>query len=593
VHDSTTTLSWSDVIMPQTRTLFMTTLVLAVTSLTLAVVLTGCVLCLILLPAYRVSSPFVLAESGINKRKWKWVFGLAVTLCFVALLFAFTLFLQLPSCFAQDSTNHCSTNECDSFIGGQRQKGGYLRIHTPFVGWGSAVVSCAFVIVVGTLFLAFFGRKRNMRTVSHPLATINAAEHSRREATPVLAEEDEDEDSGERRPLLASEKAERARKADSHGESLDHRLTVTKAPLVAEDATIDECDSPLAYHKPCPPSPSLSRMRPLTTLSSPRSPRASPRLSGESPRSSLGTHLTTITPLPAAAVTTEEQTPLEEKRKADAEREDVPKDAQAAGEARIDESATPGSESEECKEGTPIEETKNEEEKENDEQQMVSTEKSEERRKANEEVVAVAEEKEEAQPAVSETLSSVGGDAQVEMTSEEKTEEKTEERVEEKPEGEQQDAAPKPAARRAFATMQRMSYKDYAKKKAPPPTPESVLGPSRVRGVPSNRMALRSRGVPLSSVRETFPASPSRSATLPAASARRASPVAARLPVDDTEPRTRQQGRDDGEESNEMNDNAKEEAKENTKRDVEEDHQATPNNDADDDTDKNSDSPSS
>lgn len=526
--------------MPQTRTLFMTTLVLAVMSLFLAIVLTGCVLCLILLPAYRLSHRFVLAESGINKSKWKWTFGLAVLLCFVALLLSFTLFVQLPDCLAKDSPDHsCSSNECGSFIGGQRQKGGYLHIYTPFVGWGSAVASCIFVAIVGTLFLALFGRKRNARAPGLALATINATEHSRREATPDPA----DDDAGERRPLLAGEKAERARRADSPGSpsrdngGLHHRTTSsakTSPKDKAEDATIDDCDSPLAYHKPCPSSPSLARMQPLITLTSPRHT--------PSPLANLDSRFAAAAALPTATPTfadTKGETPLlEEHGEAEAERNGGTQGSEGAREANISSTSTTHGDADTASgEGASEEakETKGEGERTED------TTKDDKRREvsAAEATVEDAIEEKESGEAEPQAVEGAGGETHGETMKEEKAEQK------EKAEGEQEeDPTPKPVARRAFATMQRMSYKDYAKKKAAPPTPESVLGPSRVRGVPTNRMALRSRGAPLSSVKDqALATSPSRSATMPAAT-RRLPTTAARpravLASEDTERPTTQ-----------------------------------------------------
>ncbi len=511
--DSTTTLSWGDVNMPQTRTLFMTTLVLAVMSLVLAIVLTGCVLCLILLPAYRLSHRFILAESGINKSKWKWTFGLAVLLCFVALLLSFTLFVQLPDCLAKDSPDHsCSSNECGSFIGGQRQKGGYLHIYTPFVGWGSAVASCIFVSIVGTLFLALFGRKRKARAPGLALATINAAEHSRREATPDPV--DDDDAAGERRPLLAGEKAERARQADSPGSpsrdngGLHHRTTSSAktSPAKAEDATIDDCDSPLAYHKPCPSSPSLARMQPLIALTSPRHT--------PSPLANLDSRFAAAA-APTLVDTKEEAPLLEVHGETEAERNGGTQGSESAREANISSTSTTHGDADTASSEGASEEAK--ETKGEGEQRTEDTEKDDKQRKGSavEATVgdAAIEEKESASEAEPQAVEGGGGETQGETMKEAKEAEQKE-----KAEGEQEeeDPTPKPVARRAFATMQRMSYKDYAKKKAPPPTPESVLGPSRVRGVPTNRMALRSRGAPLSSVRDqALATSPSRSATMP------------------------------------------------------------------------------
>jgi len=425
---------WGDAGMLQTHALFMATLALSACSLLLALALVLCVVLAALLPAYHHKPPrwWLPSRPSLTQHKqWRWTFALLTLCCLMGLLLSPAIFLRLPSCLSHDLPGLCSTGLCASLLSWRREGGNFL-LYIPFAGWFSTIASFGFVLVNGILFFAFCW-KCNCDRDGQCRTLFSGSKGIRREvrvasADPIAGGND-DEDAGERQPLLLScEKADRS-KATSERPFITSAINGTHekrsccghdVSIVVEvgEAPIEQCDSPLAHYKPCPSSPTPVRLRSISSLS------LSPPTVADGEREKKAD---------PAAVASEDPSKTLEELGEDNSASDC---SFACTEALVE----PGQDPQPvCSDGTAEDHTKN-----------------------------------------------IGFEDQEPVSTLEK--------------GEEMEQLNKPVTRRAFATKQRVSYKDIAKK-ASIPAPESALGVERVRRTP-RRVTMRGQAAALLASRE-------------------------------------------------------------------------------------------
>ncbi len=141
-----------------------------------------------------------------------------------------------------------------------------MHIYTPFVGWASTVVSCVISLLVSLLFVGFFGlweRPDTYKSINSSTEYLHFFHRQDEERESLLGKKKIKENG-------ATNTSSELLKEDSIG-GLHIRTAAIKRIVNANvnDAyhDLDQCDQPITYHKPCAPCPSPPRILPLAHLS--------------------------------------------------------------------------------------------------------------------------------------------------------------------------------------------------------------------------------------------------------------------------------------------------------------------------------------